>query len=57
MTTETLTPKTTGQEALLLIDGTLADLRGVNLTEANKITDILLDIRILVDKLIKEGDL
>lgn len=56
MTNETLVETTIGQEALSLIDTTLADLRGVNIAEASKITDILLDLRILVGKLIRTDE-
>lgn len=42
------------QEIYNLIDDTLRDLRGVNIAEAGKMTDILLDLRVLVDRITSE---
>lgn len=45
----TATTETTPTErAYALIDDTLADIRGLNIVEAGKITDLLLDIRLLI---------
>jgi hypothetical protein len=38
------------EEIYNLIDETLRDLRGVSIAEAGKMTDILLDLRVLVDR-------
>lgn len=48
MDTTTATP---ADEAYELIDRTLDDLKGLNLTEAPKMMDLLLDIRGLIGKM------
>jgi hypothetical protein len=41
---------TAPEEAFALIEQGLSDLRGVNLVEASKMTDLLLDLRIIVER-------
>lgn len=42
-------------EAFTLLDKTLTDLRGINMANAQEITDILLDLRILLAKITEEA--
>jgi hypothetical protein len=51
--TETLEITTTA-EAFALLDKTLGDLRDVNIANAQEITDVLLDLRILLAKITEE---
>lgn len=39
------------EEAYKLIDETLSELKGVNIAEASKMSDILLDLRLLIAKM------
>lgn len=46
--TEEITPT---DRAYGLIDRALSDMKGVNVVEANKMTDLLLDIRLLITEM------
>lgn len=46
-TTET----TPTERAYALIDNALADMAGVNIVEANKMSDLLLDLRLLLSEI------
>lgn len=48
MTPITLSPT---EEAYQLIDTTLDELKGVTMAEAGKVSDLLLDLRILIAKM------
>lgn len=51
MTTATDIPELTAtEEAFALIEQGLSDIRGVNLVEANKMMDLLLDLRLIVER-------
>lgn len=42
-------------QACALVDKTLSDLRGVNIANAQEMTDVLLDIRIFLARITEEG--
>lgn len=42
---------TATERAYAMIDEALADMRGVNIVEANKMTDLLLDLRLLLSEI------
>jgi len=48
MDTATQTP---AEQAYELIDMTIGDLKGINFIESQKMTDLLLDLRILIGKM------
>lgn len=52
----TATTETTPTErAYALIDEALADMAGVNIVEASKMSDLLLDLRLLLAKIEEAG--
>ena len=42
------------EEAFALIEQGLSDLKGVNLVEASKVMDLLLDLRLIVERFANE---
>jgi hypothetical protein len=51
--TTTIAP---ADRAYELIDEALSDMAGVNVVEANKMTDLLLDLRLLLSQIVGSSD-
>lgn len=48
-------PTEIATEAFALVDKTISDLRGVTMANAQEITDVLLDLRILLARITEGG--